>query len=43
MITLKGIDPDQLFIVWWIYHGELVTPTNLIKGWCVYREIELDF
>ena len=41
--SLANIDPDHLFAVWWIYHGVPVTPATRAKGWCVYREIELDF
>lgn len=31
------------FVVWFIYNAELITPATMAKGWCVYREIELDY
>ena len=42
--SLENVDPDHYFIVWFIYNAELITPaTKANNGWCVYREIELDY
>lgn len=41
---LMGIDPDFYFVIWFMSHADLVTDNDpLVKGWCVYREIPLDF
>lgn len=41
--SLENVDPDHYFVIWFIYNAELITPATKAKGWCVYREIELDF
>ena len=41
--SLENVDPDHYFIVWFIYNAELITPATKAKGWCVFREIGLDF